>query len=110
MPRGARRNLRPVVTSASQPISPTSTGSWPTDWVASSRYGTPAARANAPIEATGSTRPEEVGTWVAARSAAGSRSAASSAPRSSCPSASSGTISTVAPSRSSSSSCSAELT
>ena len=45
MPRGPRRNLRPVAESMSQPISPTSTGIWPTDWQASSSSGTPAARA-----------------------------------------------------------------
>ncbi len=44
MPRGPRRNLRPVAESMSQPISPTSTGICPTDWQASSSSGTPAAR------------------------------------------------------------------
>ena len=41
MPRGARRNLRPVAASRSHPIASTSTGICPTDWQASSRYGTP---------------------------------------------------------------------
>ena len=42
MPRGPRRNLRPVAASRSQPRVSTSTSSWPTDWHASSRNGTPA--------------------------------------------------------------------
>ena len=46
MPRGPRRNLRPVAERMSQPIVSTSTGICPTDWQASSRYGTPAARAS----------------------------------------------------------------
>ena len=48
MPRGPRRNLRPVAERMSQPISSTSSGSWPTDWQASSSSGTPAARVSAP--------------------------------------------------------------
>ena len=53
MPRGPRRNLRPVAESMSQPISPTSTGICPTDWQASSSSGTPAARQAAPTAAAG---------------------------------------------------------
>ena len=64
VPRGPRRNLRPVAVSMSQPRSATSTGNWPTDWVASRRKGTPAARATRPISAAGLTRPPLVGTWA----------------------------------------------
>ena len=62
MPRGPRRNLRPVAESMSQPISPTSTGICPTDWQASSSSGTPAARQAAPTAAAGWTRPPWLGT------------------------------------------------
>ena len=64
MPRGPRRNLRPVAESMSQPISPTSTGICPTDWQASSSSGTPAARQTAPTAAAGLTSPPWVGTWT----------------------------------------------
>ena len=70
MPRGPRKYLRPVAESTSQPISSTSTGSWPTDWQASRRYGIPASRATAPISAAGLTRPPFVGTCVIAISLA----------------------------------------
>ena len=62
MPRGPRRNLRPVAESMSQPISPTSTGICPTDWQASSSSGTPAARQAAPTAAAGWTSPPWLGT------------------------------------------------
>ena len=64
MPRGPRRNLRPVADRKSQPISSTSRSSCPTAWQASSRNGTPAERASAPISAAGFTSPPFVGTWV----------------------------------------------
>ena len=67
MPRGARRNLRPVVTSASQPIvaARRPAAGRPTGSRRAGRGRRPRP-ASAPIAATGSTRPEEVGTWVAA--------------------------------------------
>ena len=43
VPRGARRYLRPVADSRWQPIAPTSTGIWPTDWQASTRNSASAA-------------------------------------------------------------------
>ena len=68
MPRGPRRNLRPVAASRSQPSVSTSTSSWPTDWHASSRNGTPARRVSAPTASAGLTTPPPVGMCVSATS------------------------------------------
>ena len=66
MPRGPRRNLRPVAQSMSQPMLSTSMSIWPTDWQASSRKGMPCCRAIRPTSSAGFTRPPLVGTWVMA--------------------------------------------
>ena len=89
MPRGPRRNLRPVAASRSQPSAVTSTSSWPTDWHASSRKIAPARRVSAPTSAAGLTTPPPVGTWVRATSATSSSRARSRASRSIWPCSSS---------------------
>ena len=61
---GPAQELAPVADRKSQPISSTSRSSCPTAWQASSRNGTPAERASAPISAAGFTSPPFVGTWV----------------------------------------------
>ena len=64
MPRGPRRNLRPVADNTSQPRASTSIGSCPTAWHASSSRGTPAARVSRPISATGLMSPLCAGAWT----------------------------------------------
>ena len=91
MPRGARRNFRPVIVATSQPIAARSSGIWPTDWHASRKKGTSAALASRPTSATGFTRPQFVPTWVAVTSRARSSSAPASASRSTPPPAVDGT-------------------
>ncbi len=82
----------------SQPIALTSMSSWPTDWHASTRYGTPAARVRAPISTAGFTRPPLVGTWVSDTSATSPPARASAmASTDTCPLASLGTRSTTTP-------------
>ena len=71
MPRGPRRYLRPVAESMSQPMRSTSIGSWPTDWQASRRYGTPASRVSGPDLLGRVDEPPWVGTWVMATSRTG---------------------------------------
>ena len=100
MPRGPRRNLRPVAASRSQPRSSTSTSSWPTDWHASSRNGTPARRVRAPTSSAGLTTPPPVGMCVSATRATSSSSRRSSWSRSTWPCSSSSITSRVAPVRS----------
>ena len=85
MPRGPRRNLRPVAASRSQPRASTSTTSWPTDWHASSRNGTPARRVRAPTASAGLTTPPPVGTCVSATRATSSSRRRSSWSRSTWP-------------------------
>jgi hypothetical protein len=94
---------------ASQPIWAMSIGIWPSDCVASTTNGTPNRRASAPTAATGSTRPECVGMWQTATSAAGpAASVASSSSRSIVPMGVEPTTSTTMPaSRRSASSMSA---
>ena len=100
MPRGPRRNLRPVAASRSQPSVSTSTSSWPTDWHASSRNGTPALRVRAPTASAGFTTPPPVGTCVSATRATSVSSRRSSWSRSTWPCSSSSITSSVAPVRS----------
>src|SRR6266516_864940 len=65
VPRGPRRNLRPVVDRKSHPISCTSMGICPTDWQASNRKGTSASRATLPTCAAGLTSPPLFGVDLA---------------------------------------------
>ena len=99
MPRGPRRNLRPVPLRMSQPIASTSSGSCPADWHASSSSGTPAARVILPTSAAGFTSPLCVGTCTSDTSLTSSSSIDSSASTSICPLSSSGTMSIRAPVR-----------
>ena len=63
----------------SQPSSPTSVGSWPTDWHASRSSGTPAARQRRPTAAAGCTSPPCEGTCTSETSRAPRASSSSSA-------------------------------
>ena len=90
-PRGSRSRARS-----------TSTGSWPTAWHASSRYGTPAARVTSPTAAAGFTSPPWVGIHDIATSRTGGPDVEArprSASTESAPCSSSGTTSTRAPVR-----------
>ena len=70
MPRGPRRNLRPVADRKSAPIAAASTGSWPTDWQASTRYQVSRARGGRRrCAATSLIRPFCDGQWVTATTA-----------------------------------------
>ncbi len=68
MPRGPRRNLRPVAERKSAPIASTSMGICPIDWHASSRYhaAEPLSRRARPISSAGLSRPFWLGAWVTA--------------------------------------------
>ena len=57
VPRGPRRNFRPVADTKSAPISATSTGSWPMDWQASTMYQVSVSSRIEPMAATSLTRP-----------------------------------------------------
>jgi hypothetical protein len=78
---------------------PTSMGSWPTLWVASSRKKTPASRAISPTASTGCTRPPLVGTWASAMSRTRPLMRLRRAPTSIWPAASPGMTSTTMPRR-----------
>ena len=81
VPRGPRRNFRPLPVRIPQPSSCTSSGSWPADWQASSTNSTPASRQRRPTSTAGFTSPLWVGTWtsdtMAVSSSASARSSAS---------------------------------
>ncbi len=81
----------------SHPRVSTSTGSWPTAWHASSRYGTPASRATAPTAAAGFTRPPWVGIHEIAIRRTRSSSIVRRASTESWPASSSGITSTCTP-------------
>ena len=93
------QKLPPGPERMSQPISCTSIGSCPTDWQASSRNGTPAARVNRPTAAAGLTSPLWVGTCTSETSFTRSSRSPASASRSNWPCSSSGTTSIDAPVR-----------
>src|SRR6266705_1957194 len=66
MPRGPRRNLRPVPARKSQRSAATSTANCPTAWQASIRYGTPSSAHTSPTAPASCTNPELVGTQLSA--------------------------------------------
>src|SRR5437879_7431411 len=62
MPRGPRRNLRPVAARKSHRSAFTSIAICPTVWQASTRYGTPSSAQTSPTARASCTSPELVGT------------------------------------------------
>ena len=101
VPRGPRRNLRPVAEMKSAPISVRSTGICPNDWHASSRYQAfeSAARSTRPISVASAVTPFWLAAWVIATTFTRASSISPSAAGSTDPSGPSGMNSTVAPTR-----------
>ena len=92
MPRGPRKNLRPVALMKSAPISPAATGSCPIDWQASTKYQAEesAARRAAPMATTSLIRPFCDGQWLMTTAATSSPNRFAKAVTSTHPCSSSG--------------------